>query len=43
MCQKAAKQSNSPFCGKTCTELAEKQSPMMLEVPAGHITFNSGE
>ena len=43
MCRKAEKQPRSHFCSKTCVEEAEKKGPAILEVPAGHVTFLSGE
>ncbi|KAJ3807507.1 hypothetical protein F5876DRAFT_79635 [Lentinula aff. lateritia] len=39
MCLKAAKQTNSHFCSKACADNAEMKGPMILEVPAGHVTF----
>jgi hypothetical protein len=33
---------NSHFCSQTCTDDADKNGPMILEVPQGHSTFKSG-
>ncbi|KAJ7081840.1 hypothetical protein B0H15DRAFT_952856 [Mycena belliarum] len=41
MCRQAPKLAQSHFCGSTCADDAEKNGPMMLEVPAGHATFKS--
>ncbi|CAK5269539.1 unnamed protein product [Mycena citricolor] len=41
MCKQAAKQAHSHFCGPTCADDAEKNGPMLLEVPLGHVTFKS--
>lgn len=43
MCRQVPKQTKSHFCSKACTDQAEKAGPMILEVPAGHVTFKSGE
>ncbi|KAF9479970.1 ADP-ribosylation, partial [Pholiota conissans] len=37
----APKMANSHFCSQTCTDDAESKGPMILEVPAGHVTFKS--
>lgn len=31
------------FCGRLCSDNAENSAPRVLEIPEGHITFNSGE
>ncbi|KIK57329.1 hypothetical protein GYMLUDRAFT_263100 [Collybiopsis luxurians FD-317 M1] len=41
LCLQNPKQTNSHFCSKACADNAEKQGPMILEVPAGHVTFRS--
>ncbi|KAJ7472738.1 hypothetical protein FB451DRAFT_1469698 [Mycena latifolia] len=41
MCKQAPKQPQSHFCGQTCADDAEKNGPMILEVPVGHTTFKS--
>ncbi|KAJ7679199.1 hypothetical protein DFH06DRAFT_1465374 [Mycena polygramma] len=41
MCKQAPKQPQSHFCSSTCTDDAEKNGPMILEVPVGHETFKS--
>ncbi|RDB29283.1 Poly [ADP-ribose] polymerase 3 [Hypsizygus marmoreus] len=43
MCHQAAKLPNAHFCSQTCTDDAENQGPLMLEVPKGHLTFKSVE
>lgn len=42
MCRKVPKAPNSHFCGQTCSDDAEKNGPMLLEIPIGHVTFKSG-
>lgn len=42
MCLQAPKMANSHFCSQTCIDDAESKGPMILEVPAGHVTFKSG-
>jgi hypothetical protein len=42
MCKQAPKQPQSHFCGSACADDAEKNGPMILEVPVGHVTFKSG-
>jgi hypothetical protein len=42
MCRQAPKMANSHFCSQTCTDDADKNGPMILEVPQGHSTFKSG-
>ncbi|KAF7336996.1 PARP catalytic domain-containing protein [Mycena venus] len=41
MCKQAPKQPQSHFCGAACADDAEKNGPMILEIPAGHVTFKS--
>jgi len=41
MCRQVEKQGKSQYCSRTCTSDATKQSPGILEVPAGHETFES--
>ncbi|KAF8176126.1 hypothetical protein K438DRAFT_1518572, partial [Mycena galopus ATCC 62051] len=41
MCKQAPKQPQSHFCGAACADDAEKNGPMLLEIPAGHVTFKS--
>lgn len=41
MCRKVPKAPNSHFCGQTCSDDAEKNGPMLLEIPIGHVTFKS--
>ncbi|KAJ7846147.1 hypothetical protein B0H13DRAFT_2255474 [Mycena leptocephala] len=41
MCKQAPKQPQSHFCGSVCADDAEKNGPMILEVPVGHVTFKS--
>ncbi|KAF9260059.1 ADP-ribosylation [Marasmius fiardii PR-910] len=41
MCLQQPKLAHSNFCGKKCEDDAEKRGPMILEVPAGHVTFKS--
>ncbi|KAK7006223.1 PARP catalytic domain-containing protein [Favolaschia claudopus] len=41
MCKQAAKLAGSHFCSTVCGDDAEKNGPMLLEVPAGHSTFKS--
>ncbi|KDR68592.1 hypothetical protein GALMADRAFT_146244 [Galerina marginata CBS 339.88] len=41
MCLQAPKMANSHFCSQTCIDDAESKGPMILEVPAGHVTFKS--
>ncbi|KAJ7111951.1 hypothetical protein C8R44DRAFT_882981 [Mycena epipterygia] len=41
MCKQAPKQPQSHFCGSTCSDDAEKNGPIILEVPVGHATFKS--
>ncbi|KAJ7614082.1 hypothetical protein FB45DRAFT_981735 [Roridomyces roridus] len=43
MCKQAAKMPKSHFCSTVCADDAEKKGPMILEVPAGHVTFKSVE
>ena len=33
---------HSHFCSQTCIDDAESKGPMILEVPAGHVTFKNG-
>jgi hypothetical protein len=40
-CLQAEKQTFSQFCGRTCAREVEKKAPMIIEVPAGHVTFKS--
>jgi len=40
-CLQAEKQSFSHFCGRNCARQAENNAPMIIEVPAGHVTFKS--
>ena len=42
MCLQAPKMANSHFCSQPCIDDAEKNGPMILEVPLGHVTFKSG-
>jgi hypothetical protein len=42
MCKQAPKQPQSHFCGPSCADDAEKNGSMILEVPAGHVTFKNG-
>jgi hypothetical protein len=42
MCRLVAKGSKSHFCGQTCSDRAERNGPMLLEIPAGHDTFKDG-
>ncbi|KAJ6545000.1 hypothetical protein DFH09DRAFT_658310 [Mycena vulgaris] len=41
MCKQATKLPQSHFCSSTCADDAEKNGPMILEVPVGHATFKS--
>ncbi|KAE9387030.1 ADP-ribosylation [Gymnopus androsaceus JB14] len=41
MCLLNAKQTSSHFCSKACAGNAEIKGPMILEVPAGHVTFKN--
>uniref|UniRef100_A0A8H7XXW0 PARP catalytic domain-containing protein n=1 Tax=Psilocybe cubensis TaxID=181762 RepID=A0A8H7XXW0_PSICU len=41
MCLQAPKMANSHFCSQPCIDDAESKGPMILEVPAGHVTFKS--
>ncbi|EEB93779.1 hypothetical protein MPER_07524 [Moniliophthora perniciosa FA553] len=41
LCLQNPKMANSHFCGKACSDDAEKKGPMILEVPVGHVTFKS--
>ncbi|KAJ8693295.1 hypothetical protein PTI98_010529 [Pleurotus ostreatus] len=41
LCLQAPKQPGSHFCSKTCSDDAESQGPIILEVPQGHVTFKS--
>ncbi|KAJ6561844.1 hypothetical protein B0H19DRAFT_1209997 [Mycena capillaripes] len=41
MCKQAPKQPQSHFCSTACADDAEKNGPMILEVPVGHATFKS--
>ncbi|KAE9387033.1 ADP-ribosylation [Gymnopus androsaceus JB14] len=41
MCLQNARQTNSHFCSKRCADNAEVNGPMLLEVPAGHVTFEN--
>ncbi|KAF7357346.1 PARP catalytic domain-containing protein [Mycena sanguinolenta] len=41
MCKQAPKQPQSHFCRAACAYDAEKNGPMILEIPAGHVTFKS--
>ncbi|KAJ7279360.1 hypothetical protein C8J57DRAFT_132995 [Mycena rebaudengoi] len=43
MCKQAPKQRQSHFCDTACAKDAEKNGPMILEIPAGHVTFKSVE
>ncbi|KAJ7757697.1 hypothetical protein DFH07DRAFT_1060525 [Mycena maculata] len=40
-CRQAPKLSQSHFCSTICADDAEKNGPMILEVPVGHVTFKS--
>ncbi|KAJ7222937.1 hypothetical protein C8J57DRAFT_242270 [Mycena rebaudengoi] len=40
-CQQAPKEPKSHFCSTACANDAEKNGPMIIEVPAGHVTFKS--
>lgn len=31
------------FCGRLCSDNAENSAPRVLEIPEGHVTFQSGE
>ncbi|KAJ7197935.1 hypothetical protein GGX14DRAFT_552383 [Mycena pura] len=42
MCKQAPKQRQSHFCDAACADDAEKNGPMILEIPAEHVTFKSG-
>ncbi|KAJ7614089.1 hypothetical protein FB45DRAFT_802621 [Roridomyces roridus] len=41
MCRQNAKMSKSDFCSRVCTDGAASLAPIILEVPAGHVTFKS--
>uniref|UniRef100_A0A0W0F9V8 PARP catalytic domain-containing protein n=1 Tax=Moniliophthora roreri TaxID=221103 RepID=A0A0W0F9V8_MONRR len=41
LCLRNPKKANSHFCGRHCSHDAERKGPMILEVPAGHVTFKS--
>ncbi|KAK7458113.1 hypothetical protein VKT23_010021 [Stygiomarasmius scandens] len=41
MCLQSPKLANSHFCSQNCEDEAEKKGPMILEVPASHVTFKS--
>ncbi|KAF8972248.1 hypothetical protein BDZ97DRAFT_1901353 [Flammula alnicola] len=41
MCLQAPKMANAHFCSQTCIDDAESKGPMILEVPAGHVTFKN--
>jgi hypothetical protein len=41
MCWKAPKQSDSDYCGPTCSSEAERRAVLLLEAPQGHVTFQS--
>ncbi|KAF5367744.1 hypothetical protein D9758_009884 [Tetrapyrgos nigripes] len=41
MCLQAPKLAQSQFCSRNCEDEAEKKGPIILEVPAGHVTFKS--
>ncbi|KAF7341446.1 PARP catalytic domain-containing protein [Mycena venus] len=41
MCKQAPKQQQSHFCDAACAKNAENKGPMILEIPAGHVTFKS--
>ena len=43
MCRTNPKQGDRHYCGKTCAEEAANKGPVILEVPEGHVTFNSGK
>lgn len=43
MCRSNPKQGDRHYCGKTCAEDAANKGPTILEVPEGHVTFNSGK
>lgn len=42
MCHASPRQGDRHFCGKTCADEAASKGPIILEVPVGHVTFNSG-
>ncbi|KJA16179.1 hypothetical protein HYPSUDRAFT_47605 [Hypholoma sublateritium FD-334 SS-4] len=41
MCLQEPKMAHSHFCSQTCIDDAEGKGPMILEVPAGHVTFKN--
>ncbi|GLB40708.1 putative poly(ADP-ribose) polymerase catalytic domain [Lyophyllum shimeji] len=43
MCHQAPKRPKSHFCSQACIDDAESTSPVLLEVPKGHVTFKSVE
>lgn len=42
MCRSRPKHKRYHLCGKTCREIAVKQTPLILEVPKGHVTYDMG-
>jgi len=43
MCKKAPRQGQRHFCSKNCADAAERQGPLLLDVPVGHVTHKSVE
>jgi len=43
MCHKSPKSGRFDFCGTECRDQARKQSPLLLPVPRGHVTFRDVE
>ena len=42
ICWQAESEDRSDFCSEKCAEAADKKAPFLLEVPRGHVAFNTG-
>jgi hypothetical protein len=42
MCRSMPKSGVYDFCGEACKESAMSNTPLLLEVPQGHVTYDMG-
>ena len=42
-CKRHDKRKDHQFCSDRCTKIAEKNAPMLIRVPKGHVMYDSGE
>ncbi|KAJ2924076.1 hypothetical protein H1R20_g13018, partial [Candolleomyces eurysporus] len=43
LCKTRPKNKKYHFCGKTCKNIATKSTPLILEIPKGHVTYDMVE